>query len=357
MNYQETAELFLESFKGTLLWENMESETEGTRWHGEENVAVHTQMVLDEYCMDIMEEWTKQDLLGYLACLFHDVGKPDSKRVVEKEGKPHNTYKRHEALSARLWEDFIVSQPLLAANIGLTQIDIFTVAWMVQSHLVFNIVKPLKVAMIKKTCEKLEIVKQFIRMVMSDTKGRITDNMPEKVKFTHDWFVNFNKLDVSQYKTPGEFQGKVLYMPIGAPGSGKTTLFSQVDAANEHAEMVVFSYDNIRKEVNGSYKESDVKPGFYEMANKRFFKMAAKHCSIYVDNMNLSKKRRGWVLSHAKSKGFHTVAIIKLITISDCMKNNKSRCIDKVVPDEILIEKYINLNYPSFIEFDEIMVI
>jgi hypothetical protein len=86
----------------------MEGTVEDSPWHREKNVAVHTDMVVSQYISTAPQVWSKRDLLGALACAFHDFGKPAAEEVKfsEERGK-YRRYVGHEVVSARVWESFV----------------------------------------------------------------------------------------------------------------------------------------------------------------------------------------------------------------------------------------------------------
>ena len=82
-------EKFFEQFRTTPIWQRMEQTVEDSPWHREANVAVHTEMVLQEFDK-IAKDFNFSNealLIGKIALLFHDTGKPhaEEEKVSEQE--------------------------------------------------------------------------------------------------------------------------------------------------------------------------------------------------------------------------------------------------------------------------------
>ena len=114
------------TFKDTSLFRDMEAMTEGSPYHRERNVGIHTDMVVAQYLL-AAEKCDTYDL-GLLVCIFHDVGKPSS--VVHKHNEERGYYKSfpgHEWKSARMWEDYVTTNWDTFVRMGLTVTDIYRV--------------------------------------------------------------------------------------------------------------------------------------------------------------------------------------------------------------------------------------
>lgn len=80
----------------------LESTPQDPEWHGEGNVHIHTNMVLDELYIVLREEaphiqgWRRQALI--LGALLHDIGKPVRTRAVEIQGIVRIASPQHESV-------------------------------------------------------------------------------------------------------------------------------------------------------------------------------------------------------------------------------------------------------------------
>src|SRR5271157_3546387 len=96
-------------FKTDPLYKKMEETVEGSSWHRERNVAIHTDMVVSEYISWAEKNWTTETLIGAVACAFHDTGKPSARvERFKPERGIYNSFGGHEIISARIWEDFAI---------------------------------------------------------------------------------------------------------------------------------------------------------------------------------------------------------------------------------------------------------
>ena len=123
-------------FTQTPLFETMNQCVEGSKWHREKNVGVHTNMVVGEYLSRVEGAWSKPDLLGAIACAFHDTGKPVARqeKFSEERGQ-YFSFSGHEIASARLWEDWAATNwSTVSPVLGLEVDDIFRVSWMIEHH-------------------------------------------------------------------------------------------------------------------------------------------------------------------------------------------------------------------------------
>src|SRR5574343_404708 len=92
------------------MFKAMNNTIEDSPWHREENVWVHTMMVLKEYYDATDDVWMKADLIGAFACAFHDVGKPLAEEEVYSEARGvYRRYGGHELISARMWTNWALT--------------------------------------------------------------------------------------------------------------------------------------------------------------------------------------------------------------------------------------------------------
>lgn len=207
---KERFEAFKANFAKTDWWRAMQLEREGTPWHREENVAVHTNMLLRFYDENFAANRNNiQQLMTRVACLFHDVGKPPS-RIVRRspERGEYRAYHGHELVSARMWIDY-------ATGIGkkdVEQILCFTpeqvsfVAFMIEHHVPFALAKvekrkALKAGMYNRMGE--EGHRAWLDLLLSDQHGRISDDQHMKLKAVDDWMYHWERLEFTDGR-PGD---------------------------------------------------------------------------------------------------------------------------------------------------------
>lgn len=151
---------------------------------------------------------------------------------------------------------------------------------------------------------------------------------------------------------------KTLYVPIAPSGAGKSTYLAMMKKSDPNLE--VFSLDELRHrwydavDYRRAWEKSTEDKQFAEKANKEFLAILNRGQNVYVDNTNLSKKRRRFYLDEAKRRGFRTVAIVFPTTLKTLLDRQKTRG-DKTVPDMAVKQQYYSLQLPSFGEFDEVV--
>jgi hypothetical protein len=171
----------------------MVNEVEGSQWHREANVGVHTNMLLSWYKENLYANRNeKQRLLTMVSCLFHDVAKPPSRQEKwsETRGK-YRSYAGHEPLSARMWINYAMENAEDVRDIlCFDVVDIANVAFMIEHHLPFDMKKPgkrqaLKMAMYRRMGEFGH--RAWLDFLLSDQHGRISDDASAKLERVDTW--------------------------------------------------------------------------------------------------------------------------------------------------------------------------
>lgn len=343
----------------TSIWYSMMETVENSPWHRESNVAIHTDMVLNEFLIKHHPyTWTIHHLKVAIALLFHDTGKPQCMQYDFKTDR--GVYKKfhgHETVSANIYCDFIYS------NIEDEVIDMYNISqytydimWLITYHLPYE---RKDITRLNKTCQSIfgDDWKLFGDMVMSDAKGRISDDHSSKIEKVGDWIQKFENAyiklinDINRYNT--------VYILIGCSGSGKSTFCAMTDA-------IVYSWDNIRLQ---QYTPSDFKGNavelytychdqsknddkFVNICNNMFIdimKQAKKQSrDVIVDNMNLSNKRRLMFESTALQYGFKVQYVLFTNTLDTIMQRNAvRRYVDRDVPRTVVTNMYFDTSVPS----------
>jgi len=364
-NYKAKAHLLFDAMKDTPAFQKMARTVEGSPWHREANVLVHTEMVLNDYCRRVGlikadDEWTRDDYLGAVECIFHDIGKPPAEieKYSETRGK-YRAYHGHELLSARLFEDY-------AANkySGFTAEEISRISWMIEYHMPWKIEDKEKLESIGYT-SKLYGHDVYTRSLLADQYGRTSDDWDINTARSDKWVEDFNVIVENLSPRSVNLQAPHAVFPIAPSGAGKSTYLKQLrDKAKEAGvEVVVFSLDLLRHEFyhptdyNKAFQGSVEDKSFESRANARFHAMAKQaaedNAILYVDNTNLSAKRRGWYLRVLKKHGFFTEAVLMPIKLQTLIDRQKTRG-DKVVPEAAVRQQYKSLQMPLIGEFDKI---
>lgn len=199
-NAVERFSAFFERFRSSNLWVDMVNTREDSPWHREENVGVHTRMLLDWYTTNLA--WKRnenQQVLTLVSCLFHDVGKPSAEIVkFSEERGEYRAYHGHELISACLWIDYALSNfDMIEETLRLNVSDISNIAFFIEHHVPFATkdtkkLKALKNAFLQRVGSPgLQAWKDFL---MSDQHGRVSDDQAEKLQRVDDWFETWEKI-------------------------------------------------------------------------------------------------------------------------------------------------------------------
>jgi predicted kinase len=363
MNSMMPAEFvgFYEKFRMSDLWQNMQNTVENSPWHREENVAVHTQMIVDHYLREFAPlRTTKERVMTLLAILFHDTGKPDAEEVKESaERGTYRTYAGHEKISSRTFIDFAMTHADWFASLGMDTQDISNVAFMIEHHLPYGLKNVDKRTALKTALAyRLESIDMFYDLLRSDAAGRISDGHAEKLANVENWITEFEQVQVK----PGVTRETPLiaYILVGPSGSGKSTFIKPL------RNPVVFSlddcrldfYDRITDDPKQAYAEAwdfanANKSAFDKYVDERWnaakFEAARSHRPLVIDNTNLTRKARArWASELMTSKahhfgsgenGWNVIGVTFYTSLRTLLQRRMSRG-DKKVPLDTVIDMY-----------------
>ena len=151
----------------------------------------------------------------------------------------------------------------------------------------------------------------------------------------------------------------VLYVPIGASGSGKSTYLKKLRDVDP--DILSFSFDDLRHEwydkedYGRAWRLSTEDKEFNNKAYAVFREMIKSGHDIYVDNTNLTVKRRSFYIRLAKQNGYKTVGIEMPVDVETIVARQKTRG-DKNVKEDAVRDQYARLQPPADGEFDDVVV-
>lgn len=354
-----------DALKKHPLFVAMEQTVEDSPWHREANVLVHTEMVVNEYVVraDLYHsdecradpEWTRATYLGAVACAFHDVGKPGARteKFSEARGK-YYSYPGHELLSARLFDNYAADHtPLFTCE------EMYTIGWMIEHHMPWDITDKTKRANMAATV-KLLGVDTFLRVLMSDQFGRISDDAATKRESVRVWVDEFYKLVEDTTVTVNwDSSTPTAWMPIAPSGSGKSTFLKRLEAT--HGPVNVFSLDRLRHQFYDTddyakaFQASVDDPKFDSRAKAQFYAMKKEGKDMYLDNTNGSVKRRRQYVDELRKSGYRVIAVVMPVTLQTLYDRQLTRG-DKNVPKPAVRQQYMSMQLPSWGEFDAVVV-
>ena len=359
--------LLLEQFellKTQNMFQCMYQTVENSPWHRESNVGVHTEMVMSEYVNSvdastadrIVPTWTRNDYLGGIAAAFHDTGKPASEIIKHSEARgTYRAYHGHELLSARLFETYACDQvSMFSAD------EVAAVSFIIEHHMPWDIKDASKRRNLAMTAELHGGVDVFTRHLLADQYGRTSDDQVAKKERADIWATEFIKLaDTVQGVILTDTTLPTFWMPVAPSGAGKSTYLSQLRTL--YPDINVFSLDLLRHEFYDTvdylkaYTASVEDPTFSARATARFHAQVKEHRPMYIDNTNLSAKRRRMYLDAAIKNNYNTQAVLMPISLTTLLNRRTTRQ-DKTIPLNAVIQHYNSLQTPTLGEFNKIVV-
>lgn len=143
-----------------------------------------------------------------------------------------------------------------------------------------------------------------------------------------------------------------LFMMIGIPASGKTSLAEQI-ANSEGAEIV--SSDNIRKELYGDESIQGDSNKVFRILQDRVVKGLNANKNMIYDATNISYKTRMAFLQRIRKLEVEKIAIMVATPYEQCLIRNSQR--ERQVPEEVIKRMYFNFYVPQYFEgWDDIQI-
>jgi predicted kinase len=337
----------------STIWTNMSKTTEASPYHRETSVAIHTEMVLDEFAK--MDDMPNSDIIK-LALLFHDTGKPVSKRTKFKEERGNYfSFAGHEQQSARIFENFYAENYANLFKSWLSPTDAYKVMWLIENHLPFNLnMEKLKTVLVRFMPE---LEHGFYAHVMADTLGRISDDYAIRDKKATE-FVELMRIAEPMPKFILKDNAPTLRILIGASGSGKSTYVKDC-LTQGYAH---YSYDDIRvllaKSKSAVFGNTPAKiyseawnycdkhrSEFGHFADVEYIKLIKDYRDIVVDNTNVTKKHRIKFTAEARKRGYRIEAVVFPISEAALLARANLRT-DKEVPDDVVLSQYNRIHLP-----------
>ena len=136
-----------------------------------------------------------------------------------------------------------------------------------------------------------------------------------------------------------------LFMMIGIPASGKTSLAEQI-AKLEDAEIV--SSDSIRKELYGDENIQGDNNKVFRILQDRIVKGLKSNKNMIYDATNISYKTRMAFLQRIRKLEVEKIAIMVATPYEQCLIRNSQR--ERLVPEEVIKRMYYNFYVPQYFE-------
>lgn len=376
---------FYAEVRKTKNWAVMKGTVEGSEWHREANVAVHTDMCIQHYIKTTASDRTdRQQIMTLVTLLFHDFGKPEAEETLErKDGSgSYHRYAGHEPKSANEFLSFIMSHKGLTEsffNQGFTWTDVRAIKWMIEHHLPFGLKNPTKRANLKRAFETTLPMSDgqcFYDQLWSDCNGRISDDHETKRANVVAWIEEFKVQKAASY-TPPKVDAPVMWVLIGPVGAGKSTWTSSLDKL-ESFEIV--SEDDYRLQFFGANASADTWDAWAKKDSKTQYAEAWQFCfdsngeydkyakdqltaavasrrNLILDRTNQTRKSRSRWIQAAKQVGYRIQTVEFFVSENLSHARQKSRQ-DKDVPSYRTHQIYMAFEVPwDHVEADDHMIV
>lgn len=360
MHFQDAVDWYEGVFKKTPLWNDMVTTVEASPWHREDNVGVHTHMVVTEYIRLCTEanDFGRTATLGLFSCMFHDTGKPAAKIEKYREDRGHYfAFHGHETISSRLFETFACENPGMFASE-----EIYGICWMIEHHMPWEVATADKRRHLALTAKHFG-VDVYTRALLADQYGRIADDAEMKNQRAESWITEFRTLCYTVEVDEVDEDAPNLFVMIGTSGSGKSTLIDWIKLS--YPDLNVFSLDDLRhkfynasRDHNGyrdAFEQSVNDKTFTSRADSAFTAMVRERKHMVIDNVNASAKRRANYVTQGRRNGYRVIAVTMPVDLQTVLDRQSTRT-DKSVPDEAVRRQYASIQQPSMGEFDAIVV-
>jgi predicted kinase len=379
---------FWNEVKQTPQWATMAATVEGSEWHREANVAVHTTMCIEHYIQNTAQHRTgREQLMTLMTLLFHDFGKPEAEETVERKDGSGTTYHRyagHEPVSANEFISFVCDHETLMKRFfarGYGWPDIRKIKFMIEHHLPFGLKNVTKRQNLRNTVEETlgQDEQCFYDQLWSDCCGRISDNHQQKKIDCASWIEEFRAMPTTATKEP-KAGAPVMYVLCGTVGAGKSTWMKKFQRLNAGSPMTVVSEDNYRMEFYELNLSNTERVRWFNDAPKSRYAEAWKYCfdhssdydkyakeqlrravesgqTLILDRTNQTRKSRGPWITAAKSKGYRIVAVEFYISEQVMHARQKTRP-EKDVPYHRAHQIFMAMETPWLpIEIDEFEIV
>ena len=143
-----------------------------------------------------------------------------------------------------------------------------------------------------------------------------------------------------------------LFMMIGLPASGKSTIAEQLA---ESEDAIIVSSDQIRKELLGDINDQSQNAKVFQEVEKRI-KERLQVGNVIYDATNINYKKRRAFLERLNKIEVEKIAVLVATPYEECLERNAKR--ERKVPEEVIKRMYYSFYIPQYYEgFDKIHII
>ncbi len=340
------------------------------KWHGEGDVLTHTKLVCEKLIS--LEEYkelkTDEQLILFLACLFHDIGKITCTKEIDGQiTSPNHSIKGSMQLREYLWKDLGLCgtkeyqefREALCVFVRYHSVP----SWKLENSTMKRLIK----ISLNQELTRYFSLKLLCILSKADVLGRISSFKDEHLEKISMFIQMAKELDC--YESPFHFQNtytkqqyfekeniwyyQSLYDPTwkevillcGLPGTGKDTYLQ-----NHYPNSPIISLDDIREELGVLPTQDQGK--VIELATNRAKEFLRKKTPFIWNATNLTNMVRNKLL-----RLFHAYqAKVKIIFLETSYENNLNRNKNrgKMVDERVIQQLLSKLNMPQNHEAQEV---
>lgn len=375
-----------------LLYELQHTEQDPI-WHGEGDVAIHTDCVLTELYQLLSSTarhitGTQRQIL-ILSALLHDIAKPLTTRRKNIAGKERITASKHEEMGASYLATRLIRLPLtppvimgIMGLVGFHQIpkllivkdlnysDYFQLALNADLELLYWLeLADMKGRICPDKAQQLDLLEQYRLFAeeyglwgIAQPQNNHLQRIQVKSSRTEQCLLNgyaIKQLAQGDIHTAEEAIAKNyqacqhyshLYIMCGISGSGKSSWIT-----NNLPGFDIISLDDIREELNGKRECQKSRGQMLQLAKTRLKDALAKKRNVVWDATNIRKDFRNVLCSLGENYGALITFVAFQLPHSSLLANNRNRA--SSVPDEIIHQQISKLEWPWFTEAHRMLII
>ncbi|WP_027857896.1 AAA family ATPase [Marinobacterium jannaschii] len=375
------------------LLERYESTEQDSQWHAEGNVAIHTDMVLNElYCLlnreaNHIQGQDRQALI--LSALLHDIAKPITTRSKEIAGVERVVASGHEErglsylairlLALPLEYDVIhkvmalvgyhhMPKLLVVKNQGYGQYlnlalnaDIELLYWLEVADMRGRLCSDLDSQLdlldqfkmfaeeygVWQDCAPFSTATRSIQVKATVVEQIYLDSYAVRLLIDND--IHMAEEAVSKtYQSSSSYSH--LYVMCGVSGSGKSSWI----AANLK-DFEVISLDEIRRELNGGQESQKNRGRVLQLAKERLKTALAKKRNVVWDATNIRRDFRKVVCDYGRNYGALVTMVVFQLAESILIKRDSER--SRSVGRDVISDQIDRLQWPEFSEAHRTMIV
>lgn len=348
-------EWFEDCFSGTMERDAMVDTIEDSPYHREDNVWVHTEMVVNHYISLSPTIWSIKDLMGALMCAFHDTGKPMAEETITRDnGSTYRRYANHDVNSANIFINYYFENRADKVFSDLSEHDVYNIGVMIAYHQPYKL-RNEKYDALCTHMHSYGITDIFCRGLLADAKGRMADDQASVELASNEWCRVFMK---HAHSHPSVTFNKKVYMLCGCSGIGKSTYAKGLEKSTKQS-CAMHSMDTLRLELYSddyttAWRLSEDDSEFGNKVSKDFHNKLNNNDIVIVDNTNLSWKRRNRYLN--VNKDFVKIGVVFMASFDTVIERQNGRT-DKKIPYNAVHNMYYSLKPPIIGEVDEIKIV